>query len=359
MSGMKLTMETVRTATARIRCGEHLKRAEARAVMQQLLSGSVPDAEIVELLVALRDRGEQPEELIGFAEVMRARAAERLEEAGVRLESLADGGPLLDTCGTGGDACGTFNVSTATALVAAAAGVRVAKHGNRSISSRCGSADVLEALGVAIELPLERIPECLARTGMVFLFAPHLHEAMKHVMRARRSLKSKTVFNLLGPLTNPLGAGVQLAGVYDRARTSMMAEALAALGTRQAFVVAAEDGMDEISTTGPTQLSESRNGKVRTYRVAPEDFGLSRAPAGVLAGGEAAENAAILRRVLDGEPGPHRDVVLANASAALVVAGAVSNFSEGVELAATTIDSGAARRTLARLVEFTQKHGAR
>jgi anthranilate phosphoribosyltransferase len=346
----------IRTATEKLNSKEDLTREEARAVMEQLFSGGVPDSDIVALLVALRDKGEQATELIGFAEVMRARATELLRQAGVDLEGLTRRDSLLDTCGTGGDGQGTFNVSTAAALVAAAAGVRVAKHGNRSISSRCGSADVMEALGVSIELPLARIPECLERVGMVFLFAPHLHLAMKHVMRARRALKTKTVFNLLGPLTNPLGASVQLLGVYDRARTEMMADALAALGTRRALVVAAWDGLDEISTTGPTQLSETDGAGVKTQNVVPEDFALRRAPADALRGGDPAANAELLRQVFQGAPGHPRDLVLANASAALVAAGKAEGFVTGVEIAAQAIDSGAARRTLAALVEFTQKN---
>jgi anthranilate phosphoribosyltransferase len=332
-----------------------LTRQEAGQVTAELFSGSVPDAQIVELLVALRDKGEKTEELVGFAEVMRARAAETLRAAEVDLERIADGGPLLDTCGTGGDGQSTFNVSTAAALVAAAAGVRVAKHGNRSISSRCGSADVLEALGVAIDMPPAQIPACLERVGMVFLFAPHLHLATRHVMNARRSLKTKTVFNLLGPLTNPLGATVQLIGVYERARTEMLARACMAVGTRRAFVVAAHDGVDEISLAGPTQVSELEAGAVRTHDVSPEDFALNRAAAEAIKGGDAQANADILRRVLDGERGPYRDVVLANTSAALVAASKAKDFLEGVEQAAAAIDSGAARRTLAALVEFTQQ----
>src|SRR5208283_4162087 len=211
-----------------------------------------------------------------FAEEMRAHATDTLRAAGVDPESVSHREPLLDTCGTGGDGRGTFNVSTAAALVAAAAGVRVAKHGNRSISSRCGSADVLEALGVAMDLPLERIPQCLDETGMVFLLAPRLHLAMKHVMNARRSLKTKSVFNLLGPLTNPLAATIQLVGVYDAARTEMMAETLREVGTRQAYVVAGSDGIDEITTTGPTRLSATNAIGVQTRDVHPEEFGLSR-----------------------------------------------------------------------------------
>ncbi|HEV2350560.1 MAG TPA: anthranilate phosphoribosyltransferase [Terriglobia bacterium] len=331
-----------------------LTRAEAGQVTEQLFSGNVPDDEIVALLVALRDKGEKADELVGFAQVMRARATETLRQAGVALELIHRAGTLLDTCGTGGDGAGTFNVSTAAALVAAAAGVRVAKHGNRSISSRCGSADVLEALGVAIDIPLAMIPGCLEHAGIVFLFAPHLHLATRHVTSARRSLKGKTIFNLLGPLTNPLGASVQLLGVFDRSRTEMVAQACAAVGTRRAIVVAAHDGIDEISTTGPTQVSELAGGSVKTRDINPEDFGLPRVPSHALTGGDAKANAEILRRMFKGEHGPHRDVVLANASAALGVAEKAGNFLEGVEIAAGALDSGAARRTLAALVEFTQ-----
>jgi anthranilate phosphoribosyltransferase len=340
-------------AAERIERHFNLSRAEARAVMEELLSGTVPDDAIVRLLVALRDKGETPQEVVGFAEVMRARAAKVLSGAGVNLEELARGEPMLDTCGTGGDGRGTFNVSTATALVAAAAGVRVAKHGNRSISSRCGSADVLRELGVSLELPLGRIPACLAQVGMVFLYAPHLHLAMKHVMNARRSLKTKTVFNLLGPLTNPLGATVQLVGIYDRARLGLMAEALRAVGTRRAFVVAAHDGVDEISTSGPTETAEVDGKEIRHREIQPENFGLERAPEGAFRGGDAAFNAELLRRVLGGEAGPYRDVVLANASAALVAAGKARDWKEGVQCAGETLDSGAARKTLAALIEFT------
>lgn len=341
-------------AIEKLKSGLDLTRDEAGRVSEELFSGNVPDDEIVALLVALRNKGEKADELVGFAQVMRARAAETLRAAGVHLEVIHRAGPLLDTCGTGGDGAGTFNVSTAAALVAAAAGVRVAKHGNRSISSRCGSADVLEALGVAIDMPLNQIPACLERAGIVFLFAPHLHLATKHVMNARRTLKGKTVFNLLGPLTNPLGASVQLLGVYDRARTEMVAQACAAVGTRRAFVVAAHDGFDEISTTGATQVSEVDGGTVTTRNIYPEDFGLPRVLTHALIGGDAKANAEILRRMFDGERGPYRNVVLANASAALVAAEKAGNFLEGVEMAAAALDSGAARSTLAALAEFTQ-----
>jgi len=335
---------------------QHLRREEARAVMERLLSGSVPDAEIVAFLAALRDKGEQPEELVGFAEVMRAHAAEGLRQVGVDPEVLRSGEPLLDTCGTGGDGHGTLNVSTAVALVAAAGGIRVAKHGNRSISSRCGSADVLESLGVAIDLPHARIPACLEEVGMVFLFAPSLHLAMKHVMNARRSLKTKSVFNLLGPLTNPLRASVQLVGIYDASRTEMMARALGAVGTERAFVVTGSDGIDEVTLSGPTRLSSNEGGDIRTRDVTPEEFGLARTSLAELRGGDAETNARLLRSVLEGERGPHRNVVLANAAAGFVVAGKAQSFTEGVARAAEVIDSGSALQTLKNLVDFTQRN---
>jgi len=343
-------------AIEQLKRSEGLSRHEARDVMEQLLSGRVQDEQIVALLVALRDKGETTAELVGFAEVMRAQAKQVLADAGVRVEEFIDSEALLDTCGTGGDRSGTANVSTATALVVAASGVPVAKHGNRSISSRCGSADVLEALGVSIDLPLENIPACLEKVGMVFLYAPHLHLAMKHVMSARRSIKSKTIFNLLGPVTNPLEASVQLAGVYDPARTEMLAEALGAVGTRRAFVVAASDGLDEITVTGPTKLSEYDSQKITTRHIMPEDFGLPRAESESLAGGDPEQNARLLTGILEGEKNSLRDCILANASAALVAAGKAGDFLEGVAIAREAIDSGEARRTLRALVEFTDRH---
>lgn len=343
-------------AIEKLKLGRSLERPEAHAVMEELLSGRVPDEEIVALLLALRDKGETTAELVGFAEVMRAQARQVLADAGVRVEEFIDSKALLDTCGTGGDRRGTVNVSTATALVVAAAGMPVAKHGNRSISSRCGSADVLEALGVAIDLPLEVIPACLDDVGMVFLFAPHLHLAMKHVMNARRSIKSKTIFNLLGPVTNPLEASHQLAGVFDEARTEMMAEALGTVGTKRAFVVAASDGLDEITITGSTKLSEYNAGRISTRHIQPEDFGLQRAESGSLAGGDPEQNARLLIEVLDGEKNALRDCILANASAALVAAGKAAGFQEGVAFAQEAIDSGEAKRTLRALIEFTDRH---
>jgi anthranilate phosphoribosyltransferase len=343
-------------AIEKLKLSQSLERQEAHSVMEELLSGRVQEDYIVALLLALQDKGETTAEVVGFAEVMRAQARQVLADAGVRVEEFINSQALLDTCGTGGDRQGTANVSTATALVVAGCSVPVAKHGNRSISSRCGSADVLEALGVAIDLPLTNIPACLDKVGMVFLYAPHLHRAMKHVMPARRSIKSKTIFNLLGPVTNPLEASHQLTGVYDQARTEMMAEALGTVGTKRAIVVAGSDGLDEITITGPTKLSEYDAGRIETRHVLPEDFGLPRAGGETLAGGDPEQNARLLVQILEGEKNPLRDCIVANASAALVAAGKAGDFREGVAVAAESIDSRAATRTLHALVEFTNKH---
>ena len=348
----------IRELVGKIEAKQHLTQAEASALMQDLLGGRVEEAEIVSLLTALGDKGVTLEELVGFASVMRSKACETLEEAGVDVDLLRGEAGLLDTCGTGGDGRGTFNVSTAAAIVAAAAGARVAKHGNRSISSRSGSADVLEALGVRLDLPLERIPQCLEEVGLVFLFAPRVHLAMKHVQGARRKLRTKTVFNLLGPLTNPLGATAQLLGVYEPQLAEMMAQVLAGLGSRRALVVAGADGTDEVSTVGGTKLCELRDGEVSTREIAPEEFGLSRRSADSLQGGDPSANAALMRDILGGHLGPLRDWVLVNTSAALVAAGRAEGFREGVAMAAEAIDSGRARQKLESLAAFTRKCSA-
>ncbi len=263
---------------------------------------------------------------------------------------------LVDTCGTGGDTSGTFNISTATALVAAGAGVKVAKHGNRSVTSRCGSADVMEALGVKIDLPAARVAACLEQTGIAFLYAPALHSAMKYVQPARRELRLRTVFNLLGPLTNPAHASAQVVGVYSAELVETLAEALSELGLRRALVVHGRDGLDEITITGPTKVAEVRNGQVRSYEVTPEEFGLQSAPLSEIAGGDAGQNAGIIRRILEGERSPRRDVVLLNAAAALVAAGHADNIQEALPVAAYAIDSGHARQRLQLLVEFTNSN---
>jgi anthranilate phosphoribosyltransferase len=328
---------------------EDLPRAEAEAAMEQILSGQATDVQIAALLTALRMKGETVEELVGFATSMRRHAAPIFPNGRSRAEEA-----LVDTCGTGGDARGTFNVSTAAAFVVAGAGVRVAKHGNRSFSSGCGSADVLEALGIVLDAPPERAGEAIEQVGIGFLFAPAVHAAMKHAIPARLALRMRTVFNLLGPLTNPAGASAQVVGVNESSLTELLARALGELGVRRAFVVHGADGLDEISLSGETQVAELRDGLVCSFTVVPEDFGLRRAPLEAVGGGDAQQNAAIIRRVLGGELGPHREIVLANASAALVAAGNAADFVDGVHRSARSIDSGAARAKLEQLIVFSQ-----
>jgi anthranilate phosphoribosyltransferase len=260
---------------------------------------------------------------------------------------------LIDTCGTGGDGCETFNISTAAAIVASAAGASVAKHGNRAASSRCGSADVLEALGVRIDVTLQRSGEAIREIALGFLFAPTAHSATRHATAARRQIGQRTAFNLLGPLTNPAGAHSQLVGVYSIEVIDLMAATLAELGVQRAFVVHGADGLDEISLSGETHVAELREGALTRYTVTPEDFGMSRAPLETLRGGNAPENAALIREVLEGQPGPRRDIAIINAAAALVAAGIAANFQDGAKLAANAISSGLAQKKLAALVAFT------
>src|SRR5450755_4426789 len=335
---------------------ESLSREEAHAVMSEVLTGQCSDAQIAALLVALHMKGETVEEIVGFAEAIRAAAVPLQLHADSILDASGTGrDALVDTCGTGGDTSGTFNISTATAFVVAGAGVRVAKHGNRSVTSRCGSADVMEALGVNINLPPVRIAACLEEVGIAFLFAPAIHSAMKYVQSARRELRLRTVFNLLGPLTNPAHASAQVVGVYSAALVDKLAEALSELGLRRALVVHGRDGLDEITISGPTKVAEVRDGSVRSYEIAPEEFGLKRALLTEIAGGDAAQNAAIIRAVLGGERSPRRDVVVLNTAAALVAAGHADRIGEAVPLAAYAIDCGHARQRLQLLVEFTNR----
>jgi anthranilate phosphoribosyltransferase len=333
-----------------------LTRIEAAAAMEAIMSGAATNAQIAAFLTALRMKGETVEELIGFAQVMRQKAV-RIRTHGEEVAALTgtDREMLIDTCGTGGDAAGTFNVSTAVAFVVAGAGLRVAKHGNRSVSSMCGSADVVETLGISLELTPQKVARCIDEVGIGFLYAPLLHTAMKHVMAARREMGVRTVFNMLGPLTNPASANAQIIGVYAPTLTEPLARVLAELGTVRAFVVHGADGLDEVSNTGESRVSEVREGMVRTYVVRPEDFGVSRASIGDLMGGDREQNAAIIRALLDGEPGPKRDVVLMNAAAALVAGARARDLKEGVSLAAQSIDTGAARQRLRALVELSHK----
>jgi len=324
--------------------GRDLTASDAQVAMEAILAGEVSPAEIAALLVALRMKGEAVGELVGFARAMRQAA---------RVVNVD--GPLIDTCGTGGDGCPTFNISTVVAFVAAGAGVRVAKHGNRSISSRCGSADAMESLGIRITHDPEEMALAIREVGMAFLFAPAIHTAMKHAQPVRVALKMRTAFNLLGPLTNPAGATAQLAGAPSDRAAELMAGALAELGLEHGFVVHGSDGLDEITTTGPTLAFEIWQGRVERRVFEPRDFGVAMARYEDLTGGDAIENREIAMAILAGEKGPKRDIVLVNASVALVAAGRTADFREGVEMAAQSIDSGAARKKLAELVRFTNR----
>ena len=328
----------------------NLSAEEAESVLDQIMTGQCTDAQIASLLTALRMKGETVSELTGFARVMRRKAAAvrpHLEIGGTEREAL------IDTCGTGGDVSGSFNISTATAFVVAGCGVRVAKHGNRSVSSQCGSADVVEALGVKIELGPERIAACIDEVGIGFLHAPLLHEAMKYVAPARRQMGIRTVFNMLGPLTNPAAANAQVIGVYAAHLTEVLAEVLRALGSSRALVVHGSDGLDEITISAESKVTELKDGELTTYTVKPEDFGISRATLEEVRGGDARQNSRIILEVLEGSEGPRRDVVLLNAAAALVASSRASDFHEGVRLAADSIDTGRAMTKLERLIEFT------
>lgn len=314
---------------------------ESAAAMRDIMDGRAAPASIAGLLVALAMKGESPAELVGFAQTMR--------EAAVPFDT--GGRDVFDTCGTGGDRSGTINVSSAAAVVMAACGVPVAKHGNRSVSSRCGSADVLEALGVHVAATPGTAEQCLRSAGIAFLFAPTFHPSMKHAAPTRRELGVRTAFNLLGPLTNPARPRRQLVGVPRADLTELLARALVRLGSERAWVVHGADGLDEISLSGHTKVSECRNGTVQTFYVHPSDFGVRKAPASALAGGDAATNAARLREVFSGAPGPLRDVVLLNAGAGLFIAGRSDSVRAGIAGAASAIDGGRAAAALSRLAE--------
>jgi anthranilate phosphoribosyltransferase len=345
---------------------QSLARAEAREVMAEVLAGNCTDAQIAALLVALHSKGETVEEIVGFAEAIRAAATplpvsiaghtNALDLSGTGRDALLESS-LVDTSGTGGDAAGTFNISTATAFVTAGAGVRVAKHGNRSISSKCGSADVMEALGVKIQLPPEKSAQCLREVGICFLYAPDLHVSMKQVQKVRRELRMRTMFNLLGPLTNPACATGQVVGVYALDLADKLAEALSMLGLRRALVVHGLDGLDEITITGPTRIAEARDGNVKTYEVDPKEFGMERGTLADISGGDAQENAKLIREVLSGKKSPRRDVVMLNAAAALVAAGRANQLSEALPLAIRSVDSGAAANKLEAMAKLTAAQG--
>jgi anthranilate phosphoribosyltransferase len=322
---------------------EDLTADEAARAMTEVMEGRAAPAQIAGLLVGLAMKGERPDEIVGLARAMRAHA--------VPVSTRYD--TLLDTCGTGGDRAGTFNISSCAAIVVAACGVRVAKHGNRSATSRAGGADVYEALGIRVTAPPAVVEHCLAAAGIGFFFAPTFHPSMRHAGQVRRELGVRTAFNLLGPLTNPAGATHQLLGVPKPDLTELLARALMLLGARRAWVVHGADGIDELTTTGYTKISECRNGTVNTFYLHPADVGLPKAQAGALVGGDARENARIITNVLHGERGPARDVVLLNSGAALFVVGAVSSVDDGILRASKAIERGDASRTLERLVSLS------
>jgi anthranilate phosphoribosyltransferase len=322
---------------------EDLTTEEASAVMNEVMEGRATPTALAGILAAMAMKGERPAEIVGFARTMRTHA--------VKLTTApAD---VFDTCGTGGDRSGTFNISSAAAVVVAACGITVAKHGNRSVSSRCGSADVFEQLGVNIAASPAVVERTLSGANIAFFFAPTFHPAMKHAGPTRRELGIRTVFNLLGPLTNPAGATRQIVGVPRSELTEPIARALMLLGSARAWVVHGADGIDEISTTGHTKVSECRDGAVNTFYIHPSDFGVPKVSAADLRGGDAAQNAGIIQQVLSGRPGPHRDVVAFNAGAALFVAGRAASVGDGIRSAASAIDSGAANATLAALVRLS------
>ncbi len=333
----------IREAIANLIKGVDLTESETVEVMNQIMTGGATPSQVASFLTALRIKGETVQEITGAARVMREKADR------VRVQSVR----VIDIVGTGGDQSGTFNISTTAAFVVAGAGLKVAKHGNRSVSSRSGSADVLAALGVKIDAPKERVEECIEKIGIGFLFAPLLHQAMKYAIGPRREIGIRTIFNLLGPLTNPAMATHLLVGIYDGALTEPIAQILKNLGCCRAMVVHSEDGLDEISLCGPTRVSELRDDRVTTHTLSPEELGLKRCPSEELQGGTPEECAAILRNILQGEKGPKRDVVLLNSGAAFCVSGVADSVARGIQLAAESIDSGKAREKLELLIQIT------
>lgn len=336
----------IKEAIKKVVCGQHLSEEEAAAIMEKIMVGETSPAQIASLLTAMSLKGETVDEITGFARVMR-RKAEPVK---------SDYPVLVDTCGTGGDCSGTFNISTTAAFVVAGAGLPVAKHGNRSVSSRSGSADVLEELGVRLDLGREAVEACLREVGMTFLFAPSLHHSMRHAAGPRREIGIRTVFNILGPLTNPAGAGAQVLGVYNPPLAETLARVLARLGSVRAFVVHGAGGIDEISLAGTSVLCEVKEGYVRNGTLDPARFGFKYAPVSTLAGGTPKENAVVTRSILEGEKGPRRDVVVINAALGLVAGGAARGIAEGLEMAACSIDSGGAMGKLQELIDFTRSY---
>ena len=332
----------IKEAIGQLVSGHSLTMDEASTVMNEIMEGTATPAQFGAFVTALRLKGETVEEIAGLARTMRAKALH---------VSIAE--PVVDTCGTGGDGRGTFNISTTAAFVAAACGLKIAKHGNRAMSSQCGSADVLEALGVKVDLNPEQVQKCLETVGIGFMLAPVFHPAMKFAAAPRKEVGIRTVFNILGPLTNPAGAGAQLLGVPEKGLTEKMATVLKMLGCRHALVVYGEDGLDEITITGKTFVSELKKGSIINYEVTPEDFGLSRATPDSLKGGSARDNAGLLHSILSGKKGAPRDIVLMNAAATLMAGDKVATFRQGIALAGAAIDNGKALQKVEELVRFS------
>jgi anthranilate phosphoribosyltransferase len=336
----------IKEAIAQLVGGQSLTMDEASTVMTEIMEGTATPAQFGAFVTALRFNGETVEEIAGLARTMRSKALR-----------VTVNEPVVDTCGTGGDGSGTFNISTAAAFVVAACGVKVAKHGNRAMSSRCGSADVLEALGIKIDLNPAQVQQCLETVGIGFMLAPVFHPAMKFAAAPRKEVGIRTVFNILGPLTNPAGASAQVLGVPEKDLTEKMATVLQMLGCQHALVVHGEDGLDEITITGKTFISELNQGTIKNYEVTPEEFGLPRANPDTLKGGTARENADLLRSILSGKRGAPRDIVLMNASAALMASDKVTAMGRGIVMASVAIDSGAALRKVEELIKFSQNPG--
>jgi len=349
----------IKKAIERIVCFEHLTEEETQSVFDQIMSGGATPSQIGAFITALRMKGETVAEITGAARVMREKAV-KVKVGGGRVDIDSEEiGPdeetILDTCGTGGTGTNTFNISTTAAFVLAGCGVKVAKHGNRAASSRCGSADVLEALGVKLDAPVEMTEKCINAINIGFLYAPLFHGAMKYAITPRKEIGIRTIFNILGPLSNPASATCQVLGVYEEKLTGTIANVLKKLGTKRAYVVHGMDKLDEVTITGKTKVSELKNGKVRSYSVSPGTFGVKKAAHEDIKGGTAKENAEMIRGVLSGEKSPRRDIVLMNSSMALMAAGRVSSFKEGVTAAAESIDQGKAREALEQLIRITNK----
>ena len=337
----------IREAISKVVEKNDLTRDEMIACMDEIMTGQATQAQIGSFITALRMKGETVEEITGAAMVMREKA--------VKIGPYNKIIDLVDTCGTGGSGTNTFNISTTTAFVVSGAGLKIAKHGNKSASSQCGSADVIKELGVNIDIPPDKVKECIDKIGIGFLYAPLFHGAMKHAIGPRREIGIRTIFNILGPLTNPANANCQVLGVYREELTEVLANVLKNLGTKMAFVVHGLDTLDEITITGKTKISELKDKSVKTFYITPEDFGIKSAQLKDIKGGDSKENAAIVREVLEGKKGPRQDVVLLNSSAALVAGGLARDFKEGIRIAKESISSGKAMDKLKKLIEFTNK----